>query len=82
MLMLVLELCLREPPHPPGVPVLVPDLLLHLGVGQRLQEGRPRVGVALHGGYSVLFCENSITFMGPASHHQPKKSEADEMAWF
>ena len=49
---LLLKLCGGEPPHPPGVPVLVPDLLLHLGVGQRLQEGRPRVGVAL-GGNSI-----------------------------
>ena len=37
----------RQPPHPPGVPVLVADLLLHLRVGERLEEGRPRVGVAL-----------------------------------
>ena len=44
---LLLKLCLCEPPHPPGVPVLVADLLLHLCVGERLEEGRPRVGVAL-----------------------------------
>ena len=44
---ILLKLCLCEPPHPPGVPVLVADLLLHLRVGERLEEGRPRVGVAL-----------------------------------
>ena len=38
---------LRQPPHSPRVPVLVADLLLHLGVREGLEERRPRVDVVL-----------------------------------
>ena len=51
-----LELGGCEPPHPPGVPVLVADLLLHLGVRQSLQERRPRVGIALRREAVIQWC--------------------------
>jgi len=53
----------------PGVPVLVPDLLLHLGVRQRLQQGAPLVGVArvpdgdLHRGQRVLTATRQEPFI-------------------
>lgn len=34
-----------ESPHAPGVAVLVADLLLHLGVGERLQVRGPLLGL-------------------------------------
>ena len=32
---------------PPCVPVLVTDLLLHLGIGESLQEGAPNISLTL-----------------------------------
>ena len=42
VVMVVRVVCRRAPP---GVPVLVPDLLLHLCICQCLQQGAPLVGV-------------------------------------
>lgn len=44
----------------PGVSVLIPDLLLHLGICKRLQQGAPLVGISrvpdgnLHSGQGIL----------------------------
>ena len=44
----------RESP-PPGVPVLVPDLLLHLCVRQGLQEWAPDVRLTLATNTNITF---------------------------
>lgn len=33
--------CIRQPSNPPRIPILIPDLLLHLSIRQRFQERRP-----------------------------------------
>jgi hypothetical protein len=37
----------RQSTHATCVPVLIADFLLHLGVGERFQEGRPDARVTL-----------------------------------
>lgn len=55
----------------PGVPVLVSDLLLHLCVGQGLQQGAPLVSVArvadgdFHCGQGVLAAEEITSWPQP-----------------
>ena len=60
----------RQSPHPPSIPVLVSDLLLHLRICQSLEEGRPDVRLALvservlHGGHLVLGEDVALAVVG------------------